>query len=93
MSERSDASGAEHGRHATDAGARGSVTETIPLPAAAFARSVKALWCSDKMDKTVVVAVEDRVEAPALRQGPAADEQAQGARRGRTSAASVTVSD
>jgi small subunit ribosomal protein S17 len=37
---------------------------------------------SDKMDKTIVVNLEDRGEAPAVRQGHPPDEQGQGARRG-----------
>ena len=41
----------------------------------------EGLVVSDKMDKTVVVAVEDRVKHAALRQGRAPHEQAEGARR------------
>ena len=41
----------------------------------------EGLVVSDKMDKTIVVEVEDRVKHPPLRQGHPAHQQAQGARR------------
>ncbi len=41
----------------------------------------QGLVVSDKMDKTVVVSVEDRVKHAALRQGATAHQQAQGPRR------------
>ena len=72
---------------------RGRMTDEQADRRTRGARKVReGLVVSDKMDKTVVVSVEDRVKHAALRQGPAPDDQAQGARRAATSAASATAS-
>ena len=52
----------------------------------------EGLVVSDKMDKTVVVEVEDRVKHAAVRQGHAPYQQAEGARRAERAPASATGS-
>ena len=58
--------------------------ETVAEEAAeqrGYRKTREGLVVSDKMDKTVVVAVEDRVKHPQVRQGHAPYQEVQGTRR------------